>query len=202
MRPDLIYCFPSRATRRRWLRHGTLLNLRYVANKILKKQDEEVVTWGFDDTTKAAGVHLLDVKTSNITIDGDDRKRETYTTGFTPNLSHSGLDQAATLKHSLQMLAVLAGKDMSVDDLIEQIDFWMSDRAADCDVLLDTLGVDEDKRLKCCQHVILTIDEAINKVFIETESMIWKRSTCWHFHWHQSIPVNIKYCHIGVDCHC
>jgi hypothetical protein len=109
MRQDLTFCFPSRATRRKWLRHGTLLNLRYVANKILKKQDKEVVTWGFDDTKKAAGVHLLDVKTSNITIDGDDRKRETYTTGFTPNLSHSGLDQAATLKHSLQMLAVLAG---------------------------------------------------------------------------------------------
>jgi hypothetical protein len=61
---------------------------------------------------------------------------------------------------------------MSVEDLMEQIDFWLSDRAADCDVLLDTLGVEEEKRLKCCQHVILTIDEAINKVFIDTESMI------------------------------
>ena len=67
---DLTNYFPSRATRRRWLKQGALLNLRHVGQKILRKSQDQVITWGFDDTTKAAGCHLFDVKTSNITLDG------------------------------------------------------------------------------------------------------------------------------------
>ena len=102
--------------------------------------------------------------------------RETYTTAFTSNLSHSGQDQATTLRHSLKVLSVLAGDEcgetFDVDDIIENIDFWMSDRSADGSVLLDDLGVEQEKRLKCNGHVTLTIDEAINSVLLDAESVI------------------------------
>ena len=102
--------------------------------------------------------------------------RETYTTGFTSNLSHSGQDQATTLRHSLKVLSVLAGDEcgetFDVEDIIENIDFWMSDRSADGSVLLDDLRVEEEKRLKCNGHVTLTINEAITSVLLDAESVI------------------------------
>ena len=84
---NLTYIFPSRSTRRRWLRQGALLNLRYVADQIKGKDPNEVITLGFDDTTKAAGVRLYDVKTTNITIE-----KKSFTTGVSRNISHSGFD--------------------------------------------------------------------------------------------------------------
>ena len=120
---DLTYRFPSRPTRRKYLRYGALLNLKYVAKKILNKKDSEVITYGFDDATKAAGFRLFDVKTDHITINSAEMNRETFTTGFTPNLSHSGQDQTTTVKFKLQTLAVLAGEGTSLDDILENIDF-------------------------------------------------------------------------------
>ena len=101
-------------------------------------------------------------------------KKEIFTTGFTPNISHSGEDQTTTLRHKLQTLAVLAGDDggTSVQDIIDSIDFWMSDRSSDGDVVLDNLGIDENKILKCSAHIILAIDEAIESVFRDIESKV------------------------------
>ena len=48
----------------------------------------------------------------------------------------------------------------------------MTDRAADCDVLLQNLGVDPSKMLKCCALIIFGIDHAIDKVFKNTEQKI------------------------------
>ena len=48
----------------------------------------------------------------------------------------------------------------------------MSDRAADCDVLLHNLGVEPSRRSKCCVHIILAVDHAIDKVFRNTEQKI------------------------------
>ena len=138
----------------------------------MNKTPEEVVTLGFDDTTKAAGERLHDVKTTHITINAEDMDRETFTTGFTPNLSHTGEDQATTLRHKLEMLAVLVGDGTSIQDIIDYIDFWMSDRSADGDVVLQNLGIDEQKILKCSAHIILCIDEAIDSVLRDVESKI------------------------------
>ena len=101
-------------------------------------------------------------------------KKEIFTTGFTPNISHSGEDQTTTLRHKLQTLAVLAGDDVgtSVQDIIDSIDFWMSDRSSDGNVVLDNLGIDENKILKCSAHIILAIDEAIESVFRDIESKV------------------------------
>ena len=174
---DLTYVFPSRQTRKKWRKAAALLNLRYVSKLIVEKRPSEVITLGFDDTTKHCGPRLHDVKTTHLTIDAEDMDRKTITTGFTPNLSHSGEQQAITLRHSLEVLAILASDDSaaiiySVQDIIDEIDFWMSDRAGDTDVLLDHLGVDERYRVKCCSHIILTVDEALDTEFLNVETKV------------------------------
>ena len=49
------------------------------------------------------------------------------------------------------------------------VDFWMTDRARDCGKFLEELGIGKKKVLKCCAHVLLEIDHAIDKVFRDTE---------------------------------
>ena len=176
VKKDLTYVFPSRATRRKWLKEGALLNLKYVADKITHKEDNEVVTWRFDDTKKSAGHRLYDVKTNNITINSPDMSRESYTTGFTENISHSGTDQATSIKQTLQILSVLASENdddkVTVDDIKHNISFWMSDRSKDGSLALDELEVSEDNRLKCCAHTTLCVDDTIDSFLKSVESTI------------------------------
>ena len=165
---DLTNRFPSRATLRRWMESASLLNLLHVAKILL---DEDCIkTIGFDDTTKAAGRRLFDSKALNITVDGDGKHRRAYTTGFHPNLSHSGEDQTETLKFALEQMAVLAG--VGLDEFIEQVDFWMTDRSGDGDIVMENLGVDSQKILKCSAHIILCIDKSIDSVYLQVESSI------------------------------
>ena len=169
--------FPSRATRKNWLRQGAILNLRHVGRSIAMKTPETVVTYGFDDTTKAGGHKVFDIKATNITLDGDGMNRQTFTTGFTPNISHTGQDQSTTMKYSLQTLAILIREDIgdpefSFNDLLEHIDFFMCDRSSDGNIVLDELEIKDSQRLKCSAHVILCIDEALDSVLRDVESSI------------------------------
>ena len=132
---DLTFTFPCRSPPR-VPRQRALLNLRYVGKMIQCKDENEVVTLGFDDTTKAAGVCVYDAKTTNITIKGDSGKRKSLTTSFAPNLSHSGLDHSEVIQFKLQSLALLAGDGTTVYDIKENIDFWMSDRAGKTDMAM------------------------------------------------------------------
>ena len=178
VRKDLTYVFPSRQTRRKWLKDGSLLNLRHVANKVMGKDDNQIITFGFDDTKKSAGHHLYDVKTNNITINSPSMHRQTYTTGYLENISHTGKDQAVSINHTLQLLSVLANKTgnvedkLTVDDIKENIDFWMCDRSGDGSVALDQLEIKEDKRIKCCAHTILCIDESIDTYIASIEAAV------------------------------
>ena len=52
------------------------------------------------------------------------------------------------------------------------IEVFMTDRAADNDVMLDELNVDERKALKCNAHVILCVAEALEKTFRDMEYVI------------------------------
>ena len=67
-----------------------------------------MVTAGLDDTTKAAGRKLYDVKADHITISSPDVPRKTMTTGYTENISHSGADGAAVYELKLKCLAVFS----------------------------------------------------------------------------------------------
>ena len=171
---DLKYRFPARETVRKWIEDAALLNLAYVGRRLtVEKREDEVSTFGGDDTTKAAGHRLFDSKTSNITIarQGEEGKvRETLTTGFVSNISHSGKDQTEALRFKLQMLGILAG--VSEQEIIDSIDFWMNDRSADGDVVMEELNISEEKILKCNAHIILAIEKAIDSVLLELESDI------------------------------
>ena len=125
---------------------------------------------GLDDTTKAAGHRLYDVKTDHITIKTAEGVRSFMTTGYIENPSHTGKVSASTYEHKLKCLSVLA--DCTVKEIKEHISFWMSDRGSELDTMLDELGIESEKRLKCCAHVILGIDNAIDKVFKNTEQSI------------------------------
>ena len=75
----------------------------------------------------------------------------------------------------LKRLAILAGDGSTTyttNDVLSSIDFWMSDRASDCDVLLDELGVDPDQRLKCSAHVLLTTPEAIESLLKQVRRLV------------------------------
>ena len=100
------------------------MNLLMIAEELLNKCGDHVVTVGLDDTTKVAGHKLYDVKADHITISGPARSRKTMTTGYTENVSHSGADGAASYKLKLKCLTLLADSD--VEDIKSSIDLWMT----------------------------------------------------------------------------
>ena len=128
------------------------------------------MTYGVDDTVKAAGHRKHDVKTTHITIIDEHKDRETFSSGFYPNASHAGESAAETIKLDIAKMAVLTNN--AYKDMFNLIDFFMTDRAGDSNVMLDTLEVDEKKRLKCNAHVLLAIDVALDKIFKDSETQI------------------------------
>ena len=168
---DLALQFPSRRSLRTWMEAAAVLNLRHVALLLKHKPDSVVATLGLDDATKAAGHKTYDVKASHLTLKSKDTgKRDVYTTGYMENASHSPEDAAANIKCTIEMLAILAG--CTQDEIKDSLDFWMSDRAGDVEPTLDILGVEKNKRIKCCAHILLCIDEAIEKVIKRKERKI------------------------------
>ena len=124
MLEDYSYVFPAVRSLNRYLEDASYLNLHMVA-ELIKNKGSNVVTIGLDDTKKAAGHKLYDIKADHITIKGPNQKRKSYTTGYAENISHSGEDGAETYKYKLGVLAALT--DSSVDEMLEQVDFWMTD---------------------------------------------------------------------------
>ncbi len=48
----------------------------------------------------------------------------------------------------------------------------MTDRAADTDPTLKLLGIEEERRLKCCAHIILGADAALEKILLAYERKV------------------------------
>ena len=86
----------------RYLQDASYLRLEYVAQQILNKEDN-VVTTGLDDTTKAADHCCYDVKADQITIAGPSGTRKSLTTGYVENVSHSCEDGAQPMSLSLSV---------------------------------------------------------------------------------------------------
>ena len=100
---------------------------------------------------------MHDVQTSHITVGGADMERKVFTTGFTPTLSHTrGLTKQRFMqakRHALEVMAVLVSEGDNVytaQDIIEHVDFFMSYRASENDVVLDHLEIERHQCLKCC----------------------------------------------------
>ena len=142
----------------------SLITFRDMANSIENaKKQALVVTLGSDDTVKAAGVKRLDIKAIHTTIIGPEKERESFSSGFYQNISHSGKDAAEILSLDIAKMAVVTNN--SFDDMKSMIDFFMTDHAGDADVMLDTLEVEPKRRLKCNAHVLLASDNAIDTTF-------------------------------------
>ena len=149
--------------------HGILPHV-YNYCYYLTNKGENVVTVGLDDTSKAAGHKLYNVKADNITIAGEGSKRKTFTTGLSEIASHEGKEHAKVYEQKLKCLAVLS--ETTVIELKDFIDFWMSDRAGDNATMFSHLGIDEERVLKCCAHIILGIDNAADRRFRIAEQKI------------------------------
>ena len=115
-------------------------------------------------------VKKYDVKTGHVSVIDEQKKRTTYSTGFTHNSSHSGKDQAENVQHKLAMMAVLAAT--TPEEVKSAIDFFIKDCSADGNVMLDELGVEEEKRLNCNGHIILCEAACLNAQFVEVENKI------------------------------
>ena len=66
--------------------------------------------YSIDDTKKAAGHKTMDVKTGHVTLVkrvGDQSFRQTFSTGYLENTSHSGSDSAAGVQSWLTHMYVL-----------------------------------------------------------------------------------------------
>ena len=96
--------------------------------------------------------------------------RESFSTGFHPNVSHCRLDAAFTVKYDIAKLAILTGN--TYKEIVQTIDFFITDRAGDNDIMLDELHIEESRRLKCNAHIILSVGASLEKVFHQERSMI------------------------------
>ena len=124
----------------------------------------------FDDEQEDSYEECKDLKLKRRRKKEVKKKRKSLTTGYTENASHSGADGARAYEQKLKILALLA--DTTLDDMKAQVDFWMTDRATDCRTILEKLGVEDNQVLKCCAHLILGIDHAVDKIFQEAERKI------------------------------
>ena len=82
---DLIYIFPSKRCISMYLQDAYLLNMKHVGSYLTNKGDN-VITVGLDDTTKAAGHKIYDIKADHITVHGLEGKKF-LTTGFVENIA-------------------------------------------------------------------------------------------------------------------
>ena len=134
------YIFSCRKTIGRWVEDFSLITLRDAAQTITNARSEnKVVSYGCDDTVKAAGNLKMDIKTARITVVGEDYKRESFSTGFNRNVTHSGGHSSMIVSHDISKLAVLTNN--SFEDMKSFIVFFMTDKAATGDSMLDELGV-------------------------------------------------------------
>ena len=67
-------------------------------------------------------------------------------------------------------MATLA--DCTVSGIKEAIDFLMVDSAADANLMLKELGIEDEKILKCTAHICLCCDTVIDKIFRQKENEI------------------------------
>ena len=138
---DLTYIFFSKRCISMHLQDAYLLNMKHVASYLTNKGDN-VITVGLDDTTKAACHKMYDIRADHIIVHWPEGKKS-LTTGFVENISHSGEDGAATYEEKLKILAILG--DSTLDEIKNEVDFWMSDRAGDYETFREIMAIPESK---------------------------------------------------------
>ena len=168
---NLDFVLPSRNAIHKWVQQLSLLSLRDAATQISDaRENNKVVNYGVDDTVKAVGNKRFDINGAHITITSEDKSRESFSTGFNINTSHSGVESAKTVQYNIAKLAVLTGN--TYESMTNMIDYFLTDRATDNDRMLDGLNIAETKRLKSNAHIVLAVDTALEKVFRYTGHLV------------------------------
>ena len=62
------------------------------------------------------------------------KRKDSYSSGFYPNASHSGKASAETVRHDISKMTILSGNDY--EDMKGFIDFFMNDRSGDGNIML------------------------------------------------------------------
>ena len=79
----LYYTLPSKPAVSKMVRDFALISYRDMAESIAKDSEQgKVVSYGNNDTVKAAGNKRLDVKTVAITVIGEEKQSEIFSSGF------------------------------------------------------------------------------------------------------------------------
>ena len=134
--------------------------------------EDSTTTMGVDDTRKGHGHRVHDVKATHVTIINQEKQRSTFTTGYMPNISHSGQDAAESLTATMDILACLGG--CTTGEVKTYLHLFHSDSAGDADVMLDCLDVDETRRIQCNAHPVLCIENALDNIFSSHERSVGK----------------------------
>ena len=140
----------------------------------IQDKGDKIITYGTDDSIKAAGVAKHDIKTSRLTLVSGDKKRITFSTGFVKNRSHKGEDSAKVVKFDLERLAILSGT--TYQEIESLVDFFMTDRDHSSDAMLDELEISQDRRLKCNAHIVLAVENCVDKVLRDCETKLGREN--------------------------
>ena len=77
------------------------------------------------------------MKTNHVTIEDENKNRETFTSGFYQIASHKGKAAAETVLHDLAQMAVVT--NTTYREILDHFHFFMTDRAGDSDVMLELM---------------------------------------------------------------
>lgn len=161
---------PSAVTLANYLRDAAIMVYKQIGSLFLEKSSDQCFTLCTDDTVKNAGHRVFDTKTNILVVKKKGEARKSLSLGFLENKSHTGKDSADQIRKMFEMIACL--HEISPDDLIQRIDFFMTDRAGDAKKMLEELEIEPTKWLKCNAHIVLCVDNSVNKVLRTTETVI------------------------------
>lgn len=161
---------PSRVTLSNYLQDAAIVCYKQIGSLFLDKTSEQCFTLCTDDTVKSAGHRVFDTKTNVLVAKEKGEARKSLSLGFLENKSHSGKDSADQVRQMFHMIASL--HDISTDEMIDRVDFFMTDRAGDAKRMLEELNITPTKWIKCNAHIVLCVDNSVNKVLRTTETMI------------------------------
>eukprot|EP00732_Lithocolla_globosa_P000222 Lithocolla_globosa_v1_NODE_53_length_7694_cov_9.633984.p1 type:complete len:702 gc:universal NODE_53_length_7694_cov_9.633984:509-2614(+) len=158
----------ARITMARYMTDVALLSLEYLAQKLL--DEDNSVTMHVDDVTKQSG--QLGSKTAKVDYFTIVNKKTGETSGgsagFVEMSAKDADAQKKALNFSLSLLGIVfgcdeEGNDVSAQDVVEALDFFMADREAACNMVLKEYVVEGTgpELLNCNAHVSLAMVKAI-----------------------------------------
>eukprot|EP00732_Lithocolla_globosa_P001312 Lithocolla_globosa_v1_NODE_626_length_3567_cov_17.757403.p1 type:complete len:343 gc:universal NODE_626_length_3567_cov_17.757403:3117-2089(-) len=131
----------ARSTMSNFMTDVALLNLEYVANIVM--DPTQSITYGVDDVTKQSGhKNTKSVKVDNVTaVNRETREVRNLSAGVVEMGMKDKSSQKGAMDFTLILLAILSREEndddgVTLEDVLEAVDFFMSDREAACNAAL------------------------------------------------------------------